>query len=62
MFAQTKTDDLLFIKQLVEEGKLRPAMDRSYPLAQAADALLHLETRHAHGKVVVAMSGAGGIA
>jgi NADPH:quinone reductase-like Zn-dependent oxidoreductase len=62
MFAQTKTDDLLFIKQLVEEGKLRPAIDRTYPLAQAAEALRHLETRHAHGKVVVAMSGAGGTA
>jgi NADPH:quinone reductase-like Zn-dependent oxidoreductase len=59
MFVQPKAEDLLFIKHLVEEGKLRPAMDRSYPLAQAADALRHLETRHAHGKVVVAMTGAG---
>jgi NADPH:quinone reductase-like Zn-dependent oxidoreductase len=56
MFVQPKTVDLLFIKHLVEEGKLRPALDRSYQLAQAADALRHLETRHAHGKVVVAMS------
>jgi NADPH:quinone reductase-like Zn-dependent oxidoreductase len=59
MVAQTKAEDLLLIKNLVEEGKLRPVMDRSYPLAQAADALRHLETRHAHGKVVVAMSAAG---
>ena len=57
MFAQTKAEDLLLIKNLVEEGKLRAAIDRSYPLAQAADALRHLETRHAHGKVVVAMTG-----
>jgi NADPH:quinone reductase-like Zn-dependent oxidoreductase len=60
MFMQTKTEDLLFIKHLVEEGKLRPVIDRSYPVAQTADALRHLETRHAHGKVVVAMTGAGG--
>jgi NADPH:quinone reductase-like Zn-dependent oxidoreductase len=62
MFVQPKTADLLFIKHLVEEGKLRAAVDRSYPLAQAADALRHLETRHAHGKVVVAMSEAGATA
>jgi len=58
MFAQTKTEDLLIVKGLVEEGKLRPVIDRTYPLAQAADALRHLDTRHAHGKVVVAMNGA----
>ena len=53
MFAQTKTEDLLFIKQLVEEGKLRPAIDRTYPLSEAAEAMRYLEGGHARGKIVI---------
>jgi NADPH:quinone reductase-like Zn-dependent oxidoreductase len=47
--------DLEALKALAEEGKLRPAIDRTYPLAETADALRHVATGHARGKVVVAI-------
>jgi NADPH:quinone reductase-like Zn-dependent oxidoreductase len=51
--AQVTKDDLRFLAALVEAGTLTPVMDRSYPLAEAADAITYLETGHARGKVAV---------
>jgi NADPH:quinone reductase-like Zn-dependent oxidoreductase len=45
--------NLTFIAKLIEEGRLTPVIDRTYPLAAAADAVRHLETGHARGKVIV---------
>jgi len=45
--------DLLLLKELVEAGKLRPHVERRYPLARAVDALKELEEGHARGKLVV---------
>jgi NADPH:quinone reductase-like Zn-dependent oxidoreductase len=45
--------DLAQLATLVDEGRVRPAIDRVVPLAEAVDAVRHLETRHAHGKVVI---------
>jgi NADPH:quinone reductase-like Zn-dependent oxidoreductase len=39
-------------------GTVTPVVDRCYPLDKAAEALRYLEGGHAHGKVVVAISGA----
>ena len=46
-------DDLLVIKDLLETGKIAPVIDRTYPLAQTADAIRYLETSRARGKVVI---------
>jgi NADPH:quinone reductase-like Zn-dependent oxidoreductase len=43
-------DDL---KRLIEEGKVRVVIDRTYPLDQAPDAMRYLEEGHARGKVVI---------
>jgi NADPH:quinone reductase-like Zn-dependent oxidoreductase len=48
--------DLDVLKGLVEDGKVRPVIDRTYPLAETQDALRHIETGHARGKVVVSVS------
>jgi NADPH:quinone reductase-like Zn-dependent oxidoreductase len=48
-------DDLTLLATLVAEGKLRPVIDRTYPLGETASALRHIETGHARGKVVVAI-------
>jgi NADPH:quinone reductase-like Zn-dependent oxidoreductase len=48
--------DLVFLRTLVEEGKLRPVIDASYPLAETAAALRHIETGRARGKVVIAVA------
>ena len=50
-------DDLLLVKELIEAGKVVPAIDRTYPLAETADAIRYLEQGHARGKVVVAVAG-----
>jgi NADPH:quinone reductase-like Zn-dependent oxidoreductase len=49
-------DDLVFLKGLVEAGKIKPVIDRSYPLSEVPAALRYLETGHAQGKVVITMA------
>ena len=51
--AKPKQNDLAFIKELVEAGKIKPVIDRSYPLSEVPDAIRYLETGHARGKVVI---------
>ncbi|HUH08768.1 MAG TPA: NAD(P)-dependent alcohol dehydrogenase [Egibacteraceae bacterium] len=46
-------DDLLALKELAEDGRLTPVIDRSYPLSQAAAALRHVGEGHSRGKVVI---------
>jgi NADPH:quinone reductase-like Zn-dependent oxidoreductase len=46
-------DDLLVLKELVEAGKLRPVIDRTYPLEGVADAIRYVEEGRAGGKVVI---------
>ncbi len=50
--------DLNVLKALAEEGKLRPVIDRTYPLGDTATALRHIEAGHTRGKVVVSVSDA----
>jgi NADPH:quinone reductase-like Zn-dependent oxidoreductase len=40
---------------LAARGEIRPVIDRAYPLADAVEAIRHLEEEHARGKIVVAM-------
>jgi NADPH:quinone reductase-like Zn-dependent oxidoreductase len=48
-----KLKDLTLLKELLEDGKVAPTIDRTYPLADAADAFRHLGTGHARRKVVI---------
>ncbi|MFF8404162.1 NAD(P)-dependent alcohol dehydrogenase [Streptomyces sp. NPDC015684] len=41
------------LRDLAESGKLAPVIDRTYPLAEAPQAIRHLEVEHARGKIVV---------
>jgi NADPH:quinone reductase-like Zn-dependent oxidoreductase len=50
--------DLTVLKTLVEEGKLRPVIDRAYPVQDTAAALRQIEAGHVRGKVVVVVSDA----
>jgi NADPH:quinone reductase-like Zn-dependent oxidoreductase len=43
------------IKELIAAGKLRPVIDRRYPLSEVVAALRHVEDGKARGKVVVTM-------
>jgi len=54
--AHTNKDDLLFIKGLLEAGKIVPVIDRSYPLSETAEAIRYLETGRARGKVIITVA------
>jgi NADPH:quinone reductase-like Zn-dependent oxidoreductase len=48
-------EDLLYIKELIEAGKLTPVIDQTYPLNETPEAFRYLEEEHARGKVVIIM-------
>jgi NADPH:quinone reductase-like Zn-dependent oxidoreductase len=56
MLADTNNKDLNILKELLEEGKVEPVIDRRYPLSSAAEAIRYLEEGHARGKVVVTIT------
>jgi NADPH:quinone reductase-like Zn-dependent oxidoreductase len=47
--------DLVFMKELLESGKVVPVIDGCYPLSKTAEALWYFEKEHARGKVVITM-------
>jgi NADPH:quinone reductase-like Zn-dependent oxidoreductase len=55
LMSRPNQEDLLLMKRLLEAGKVKPVVDRRYPLAEVADALRYLEEGHARGKVVIVM-------
>ena len=48
-------EDLAFMKELIEAGKVEPVIDRCYPLGEIAEALRYYGEGHARGKVVIAV-------
>jgi NADPH:quinone reductase-like Zn-dependent oxidoreductase len=53
MMTNLSQKDLVFLKELLEAGKIVPVIDRRYPLADAADAIRYLLEGHPRGKVVI---------
>jgi NADPH:quinone reductase-like Zn-dependent oxidoreductase len=52
------TEDLRFLKELIEAAKVRPVVDRTYPLSEVPDAMRYLNEGHARGKIVITVGGA----
>jgi NADPH:quinone reductase-like Zn-dependent oxidoreductase len=51
--ANLNQKDLVFLKELLEAGRVVPIIDRRYPLSDAAEAIRYLEQGHAQGKIVI---------
>jgi NADPH:quinone reductase-like Zn-dependent oxidoreductase len=45
--------DLIFIKELLESGEVKPVIDGVYPLGKTAEAFWYFEKEHPKGKVVI---------
>jgi NADPH:quinone reductase-like Zn-dependent oxidoreductase len=53
--AQVTKEDLTFLRELLETGKMKPVIDRKYELSDAPEALRYLGEGHAKGKIVVTL-------
>jgi NADPH:quinone reductase-like Zn-dependent oxidoreductase len=48
-------EDIIFVKSLIETGKVTPELDRVYPLSEVAEAHKYIQKGHARGKVIIKM-------
>jgi NADPH:quinone reductase-like Zn-dependent oxidoreductase len=55
MLSEPTPEHWAAMQELLESGKVKPVIDRRYPLSQIAEAMRYLEQGHARGKVIVTM-------
>lgn len=53
--ASENSQDLVALRELIESGEVTPAIDRTYPLSETADAVRYVQEGRARGKVVIAI-------
>jgi NADPH:quinone reductase-like Zn-dependent oxidoreductase len=53
MWKPFNPEDVTFLKKLLEAGKLKPVIDRSYPLREVPQALRYQQEGRPRGKVVI---------
>jgi NADPH:quinone reductase-like Zn-dependent oxidoreductase len=56
LMAQANKEDLVFLNELLEAGRVVPVIDRRYPLSEVPDAVRYYGEGHAQGKVVITVA------
>lgn len=56
LLAKINREDLAFLADLVQTGRVIPVVDRTYSLPEVAEAIRHVESGHARGKVVISVA------
>ena len=51
--ATPSSEDIRYLTELIEAGRITPVIDRTFPLAQAAEAIRYMEEGKVAGKVVI---------
>jgi NADPH:quinone reductase-like Zn-dependent oxidoreductase len=55
LLAELNQEDLTFLANLMQEGKVTPVIGRRYPLSEVPEAIRHVEEGHARGKVIITL-------
>jgi NADPH:quinone reductase-like Zn-dependent oxidoreductase len=56
LLVKPNQNDLVFMKELLESGKVTPMIDRCYPLSEVPEAFRYLGEGHAQGKIVITVA------
>jgi NADPH:quinone reductase-like Zn-dependent oxidoreductase len=51
--AKLNIKDLMYIKELIEAGTIKPVIDRRYPLNEVGKAIKYYEEKHTLGKIII---------
>lgn len=54
--ATPNTENLEFLNELIEAQKVKPIIDKTYPLSDTSEAFRYLDEEHAQGKIVIKMN------
>jgi NADPH:quinone reductase-like Zn-dependent oxidoreductase len=55
MLAEFSPEDMAALADLLQSGKIKPVIDRTYKLSEVPEALRYLEQGHARGKVIISV-------
>ncbi|MCJ7458880.1 MAG: NAD(P)-dependent alcohol dehydrogenase [candidate division Zixibacteria bacterium] len=55
LMSKPNQKDLVFMKELLKAGKVKPVIDRRYTLSEVPEALRYLEEEHARGKIIITL-------
>nr|WP_203454293.1 zinc-binding dehydrogenase [Jiangella aurantiaca] len=55
LISTDRPDDLELLRTMIDDGRATPALDRTFPLVQAAEAIRYLREGHVRGKIALTL-------